>query len=104
MTKIKVKNIANSMKKNKKNKKFLEKGRLNSIPANRGHPPYFIGDIVYKMLILSVLHFLCFLPILEKSTVSHTKRANFQRVTKYFYFLYFCALLRAVVKHTTLTP
>lgn len=29
MTKIKVKNIAKSMKKNKKNKKFLEKGGAN---------------------------------------------------------------------------
>ena len=39
MTKIKVKNIAkSSRKKNKKNKKFLEKGGVNSIPANRGHP------------------------------------------------------------------
>ena len=41
MTKIKVKNIAKSMKKIKKNKKFLEKGGVNSIPANRGHPPLF---------------------------------------------------------------
>ena len=38
MVKIKVKNIAKSMKKIKKNKKFLEKGRANSIPANRGNP------------------------------------------------------------------
>ena len=29
------------MKKNKKNKKFLEKGGANSTPANRGDPPLF---------------------------------------------------------------
>lgn len=92
------------MKKNKKNKKFLEKGRANSIPANRGAHPYSIGDIVYKTLIFNVLHFLCVLPILKKSTVSHTKRANFQRIIKYFCFLCFCAFIRAVVKRTTLTP
>ena len=38
IVKIKVKNIAKSMKKIKKNKKFLEKGRANSTPANRGYP------------------------------------------------------------------
>lgn len=45
MTKIKVKNIAKSIKKNKKNKKFLEKGRANSIPANRGHPTPILLEI-----------------------------------------------------------
>ena len=45
MTKIKVKNISKSMKKNKKNKKFLEKGRANSMPANRGHPTPILCDI-----------------------------------------------------------
>lgn len=92
------------MKKNKKNKKFLEKGRANSIPANRGTHPYFIGVRTDKTLIFNVLHFLCVLQILKKSTVSHTKLTNFQRVIKYFCFLYFCAFLLAVVKHTTLTP
>lgn len=43
MTKIKVKNIAKSMKKIKKNKKFLEKGRANPTPANKGNPPLFYG-------------------------------------------------------------
>ena len=45
MVKIKVKNIANSRRKNKKNKKFLEKGRANSIPANRGHPTTILLEI-----------------------------------------------------------
>ena len=38
MAKIKVKNISKSSRKNKKNKKFLEKGGVNPIPANMGHP------------------------------------------------------------------
>ena len=39
MAKINVKkNIDKSRKKIKKNKKFLEKGGVNPIPANRGHP------------------------------------------------------------------
>lgn len=45
MTKIKVKNIAKSMKKNKKNKKFLEKGGVNSMSANRGHPTPILLEI-----------------------------------------------------------
>ena len=28
--------------KNKKNKKFLEKGGVNSIPANKGHPTHIL--------------------------------------------------------------
>ena len=41
------KNIANSMKKNKKNKKFLEKGGVNQMPANRGHPTPILQELVF---------------------------------------------------------
>lgn len=66
MTKIKVKNIAKSMKKNKKKiKNFWKKvGQIRYLQIGDTRP-YFIGDIVYKTLIYNVLYILCVLHILK---------------------------------------
>lgn len=38
-----VKNVGKNRRKKIKNKKFLEKGRPNSVVANRGTPVCFVG-------------------------------------------------------------
>ena len=62
MTKIKVKNIAKSSRKNKKNKKNFGKrwGKFDTFKYGAPHH-YFIGVSVYKSLIFNVLQiYLCF--------------------------------------------
>lgn len=52
-----VKNVGKNRRKKIKNKKFLEKGGVGSVLANRGMPPSVLWELTaYKVLIFSVLY------------------------------------------------